>query len=160
MSDQQSSNIDSNILRMMINDAVQRQIVNEIAPIRTQQQIQEGVWKQLNRDLQAANSLFRELDELVRGNPKQNLIGLAEQIHTQNEQILLTRRELSKAIDNVKAQLGVKIDAISVKQDDASTRREALINQARGARWALLALAVVTGLPYLETIGKLVHLLP
>jgi len=171
MSDQQKIPIDTTLLRLMIEDAVKRQLVDEIAPVRTQLQIQEGIWKQFNRDLTVQNALFTDLDELVRGNPKQNLIGLADQIHEQNKQntearqhfsdmIAQVKLELSGAITKVKSDLVQKVNEIVIKQDEATKRREALINQARGARWALLALAVVTGLPYLELLGKLLHLVP
>src|ERR1051325_1169064 len=119
------------VLRYLIREAVEREWTNSIAPVRSEQQIQAGMLKQFNRDVIVLQQMFGDLDELVRGNPKQNLVGLAQQIQDQNK----------------------LIGAINNRLDEAKSHREALINQVRGARYALIVVGFVTGLPYLEWIG-------
>lgn len=137
MTDQAQQPIDSNILRLLIREAVEREVANVVAPLRTAQQVQDGKITQFNKDVTQALLQLGDLDELVRGNPKQNLIGLAEQIKAQN----------------------TLINDVKTKLDKAEQTREALINQWRGAKYALGVLAFITGLPYLETIGKLLHII-
>lgn len=160
MMDQAQQPIDNNILRLLIREAVEREVASVVAPLRTQQQVQDGMLKQFNRDVTLFTSKVDDLDELVRGNPKQNLIGLAEQIARQNVLIQETDRKLTGAIENISTKLGAKIDAIATKQDEAAKSRDALINQWRGAKYAIIGLGLITGLPYLDTIGKLLHIVP
>jgi len=129
-------------LRFMISEAVQREVTNVIAPLRAQQQINDGMIRQVDRDLAGLKSTLTEkvdeLDELVRGNPKQNLIGLADQIKQQNTLIASIKDELA----------------------DAKKGREAVANQLQGAKYALSALALVTGLTGIDTLARLFHLIP
>lgn len=152
--------VDNNILRLLIREAVERELANNLAPLRTQLQVQDGTLKQFNRDLIGMLGRVEDLDALVRGNPRQNLIGLAEQMKAQNSLLAELRNQVSEAVERVKEELAGEIHEIKQKQDDASRAREALINQWRGAKLALIGLAGVTSLPYLEMIGKLLHLMP
>lgn len=152
--------IDNNILRLIIREAVEREVATNLAPLRTQQQVQDGMLKQFNRDVLLVQAQCGDLDELVRGNPKQNLVGLAEQIRTQNGILNTLQNQFTTAVDAVKRELRADIQEIKNKQDEATKMREALINQWRGAKWAIIALGIITGLPYLDTIGKFLHLVP
>lgn len=134
--------IDNNILRLLIREAVERETANVVAPLRTGQQVLDGIIKQFNRDVTLLQTQFFDLDELVRGNPKQNLIGLAEQINA------------------IRSELATEIKGLREKLDEADKKRDALINQWRGARYALIALGIITGLPYLDRLGQILHLLP
>lgn len=147
--------IDNNILRLLIREAVEREVTNIVAPLRTAQQVQDGKLNQFNRDVTQALLQLGDLDELVRGNPKQNLIGLAEQIARQNVLITETDRKLTQAIDNISSKLGAKIDAIATKQDEATKQREALVNQWRGAKYVLGGLTIITGVSQYKALADL-----
>jgi hypothetical protein len=129
-------------LRFLINEAVQREVVNVIAPLRAQQQVNDGMIRQVDRDLAGLKSTLSEkvdeLDDLVRGNPKQNLTGLADQIKQTNALVASIREELAKA----------------------EKGREAVANQLQGAKYALSALALVTGLTGIDTLARLFKLIP
>lgn len=166
-----TTGVDSNILRLLIREAVEREVSTMLAPLRTQIQVQEGMLKQFNRDVLVLQNQAGDLDELVRGNPKQNLIGLADQIKSQNSLLETLRSSLTNAtvdmqrqvqasIVDIKKELGAKVDAVETKQDEATKMREALINQWRGAKYAIFALGIITGLPYLETVARLLRLIP
>lgn len=159
--------IDHDVLRLLIREAVERQVAAELGPLRTQVQVQDGKLTQFNRDITSLMLQCGDLDELVRGNPKQNLIGLADQIKANNALLSSLEGKVQETVNLVKrevlaevAKTASQLDDVKKKQDDATKQREALINQARGARYAFYALAIVTGLPALDTIGKLFHILP
>lgn len=171
MTEQNQTSIDNNILRLLIREAVEREIATTLAPLRTQVQVQDGMLKQFNRDVTLVQSQFSDLDELVRGNPKQNLIGLAEQIKAQNgliermqttlnQAIIDMQRNVQASVAEIRKELASDVAEIKKKQDEATTHREAMLNQWRGAKYAIIALGIVTGLPYLELLGKLIHIVP
>ena len=163
--------IDNNILRLLIREAVEREVANVVAPLRTAQQVQDGMLRQFNRDVATLQNQCGDLDELVRGNPKQNLIGLADQIRAQNsileglqrtvnQSLIDVQRQVSSSVAEARKELGAQIDGVKGKQDEATRGREALINQWRGAKYAIFGLSAIVSLPYLETIGKLLRILP
>lgn len=159
--------VDHDILRLLIREAVERQIAAELGPLRMQVQVQDGTLKQYNRDITQLMLQCGDLDELVRGNPKQNVIGLADQIKANNALLSSLELKIQTTSDMVEkkvlaevAKTAQQLDDVKKKQDEATKTREALLNQARGARYAFYALAIVTGLPALDTIGKIFHILP
>lgn len=129
----QQPQISNELLRFLISEAVQREVLNVVAPLRSQIQVLDGKQTQFNRDIGSYASTVEELNELVRGNPKQNLVGLADQIKQQN----------------------VLIADINTKLATAERDRSALRNQLQGAKYALSALAIVTGIGNFESIGRL-----
>lgn len=151
--------IDNNILRLLIREAVEREIATTVAPLRTQLQVQDGMLKQFNKDVLLLQADTIDLNELVRGNPKQNLVGLAEQIKEQNNVLNRLQTGFNAAIADVKKELLVQVEQIKAKQDEATKQRDALINQWRGARYAITALAIITGLANYEVIAKLFALI-
>lgn len=167
IADNSASIVNTEFLRLMIREAVEREVAAAIGPLRTQVQVQDGKLTQFNRDITSLLIQCGDLDELVRGNPKQNLIGLADQIKSQNallsslegkvqETVFLVKREVLTEVEKTNSALR----EVKTKQDDATKQREALINQARGARYAFYALVVVAGFPALKTIADVLHLFP
>jgi len=159
--------VNTEFLRLMIREAVERETSTVIATFRTQLQVQDGKLTQFNRDITSLMIQCGDLDELVRGNPKQNLIGLADQIKASNALLSSLEGKVQQTIDVVKREVltevertRVSLNEVKGKQDDATRQREALINQARGARYAFYALVVVAGFPALKTISDILHLFP
>lgn len=140
--------IDNAMLRFMIAEAVQREVATVVAPLRTTQQIIDGTLKQMNRDLAQYQLQAADLDELVRGNPKQNLIGLAEQVKQQNGLIEQLKTSFTAQITEVKAILA-----------EGTKSRDAIKNQITGAKYAFGALALFTGITQYDQLAKLAALI-
>jgi hypothetical protein len=131
----------NDMLRFLIREAVEREIVNRVGPLNSSIQIVSGKADQLNRDYGAVQRQIEELSNIVKGNPTLNLVGLAQQI-------LETRKAISS--------LEVKLD---VWQD----RIEGYTNQIKGARWVLGALALVgvfSAFPQLVVVLRAIGLIP
>lgn len=159
MTDQTVPQIDNVMLRFMISEAVQREVATVVAPLRNTQQIIDGTLKQMNRDLAQYQLQATDLDELVRGNPKQNLIGLAEQIKQQNGKIDNLNTTLTAQIAKVAETHTNQINTVIAEQTKAKEGREAIKNQITGAKYAFGALALFTGITQYDQLAKLATLL-
>lgn len=157
-------------LRLLVADAVAREASTSLAPLRTMIQVQEGIVKQLNRDYAVLASNFNDLEELVRGNPRQNLLGLADQLKQAQELIGALGTEVRQGINRVESAVTVKLeaaqtqtqielDAVKAQLAAAEKHRTAVINQLKGARWAFLALGLFTGLAQYKELASLIAMI-
>lgn len=135
---QQQASVPNEILRMMIREAVEREVANQIASFRQQQQINEGSIRQLNRDSINITRSLEELNGIVRGNPSINLEGLLDRM---------------KKIDNKVGEMVGRLDQI----DD---RWSAIENQVRGARKVLYILGALASVPLLQLLGRVFGITP
>lgn len=68
--------VNNDYLRLLVREAVEREMVNQIAPIRTQQQINAGSIRQLNQDYGTIKNQIEDLAAIVRGDEKLGIKGL------------------------------------------------------------------------------------
>lgn len=86
---------DTGVLRLMIRDAVEREIINITAPLRQQLQITDGILKQLNRDYGALTRDLDELNSVVRGDPELGITGLMSTVRSMNDQLKASEKKLN-----------------------------------------------------------------
>ena len=155
MTDQTTPPINNDILRLLIREAVEREITSVVAPLRTDVQVVQGMSRQLDKDMGVLDDRVSALDDLVRGNPKQHLVGLAEQIDQQSKLISRLNEVITDAVEGVEKALRADIKQLKDNQEIAAKSREAMFNQWRGAKYALSVLALITGLASYETLARL-----
>lgn len=122
----------------MIREAVEREVANQVASFRQQQQINEGSIRQLNRETVNLQRSVGDLDGIVRGNPSINLEGMLDRM---------------KKIDNKVGEMVTRLDAIDDKW-------LAIQNQIRGARKVLYVLGALASVPALQILGRLFGITP
>lgn len=154
----QQPQLDNALLRFLISEAVQREILVVVAPLRDRMLVIDGMLRHIGGDLATYQAQTADLDELVRGNPKQNLIGLAEQIKQQNSLITNLDTKLTKQIDGIAIANTTQINTVIAEQTKAKEGREAIKNQITGAKYAFGALAVFTGITQYDQLVKLFNL--
>lgn len=72
--------INNDYLRLLVREAVERESVNLIAPIRTQQQVNAAGIRQLNQDYGRIDDAVKDLAAIVRGDDKLGIPGLMKTV--------------------------------------------------------------------------------
>lgn len=72
--------VHNDYLRLLVREAVERDTVNLIAPIRTQQQINASSIRQLNQDYGRIDEAVKDLAAIVRGDDKLGIPGLMKTV--------------------------------------------------------------------------------
>lgn len=106
MSETHDNTMDNVVLRYTIREAVEREAVNMIAPIRQQQQINLGRIQQTERDVSALQHTLTELNAIIHGNAQLGIPG-----------IMVTVKKLSDHIDEINDRL----DTTNKKIGDMTT---------------------------------------
>jgi len=130
--------VSNEILRLLIREAVEREVAGQIASFRQQQQINEGSIRQLNRDVVSLQQVSSNLDGIIRGNPSINLEGILDRM---------------KKIDS-------KVGEVVIHLNQIDDKWSAIQYQIQGARKVLYVLGALASIPALQLLGKLVGITP
>ena len=156
--------VDNIVLRFTVKDAVERELSTALVPIRDQIQIMQGIVKQLNADILAQKLRSEDIEAIVTGNTRLGLKGLVTVVNELQTSMETKIGALEASIVSRFRGIDDDFAKLNKRFNDADDQRDMIINQIKGARWAIGAVIVLGLLDNSSVIGSwlagLVKLLP